>query len=197
MPSEKRLTFVVGWLLINLIGGAAAGILEARIEFMGTLILAGLPVAVAQGFYLRRHLSRAWLWVLLLAIGWPLAHLLYISNQSWLSLLVTTLTMRSLLWEVFWINFVRLGFVLFLISLVQWLIFLRFYRGSWLWPLLSLLGGALLGGVGATVCRIGCDQLNSIGGSWLVGMGLGALSWAAYALCTGPLLRHLLSKAAT
>ncbi len=192
MPIAKRLPFVVGWLLINLVGGAAAGILETRLEFMGTLLLAGFPVALGQGFYLRHHLPHSWRWTLILFSGWPLAHLLYISSQPLLTPLVTWLSASPWLWEVFWINFVRLGFVLCLVGLAQWLIVLRSYPGSWQWPPLSLLGGALLGGAGATICRLGCDQLSSIGGSWLVGMVLGALGWVAYALCTAPLLQDLL-----
>jgi hypothetical protein len=185
-------TFVVGWLLINLIGGAAAGTLETRLEFLGTLLLAGTPPALLQGLYLRHHLPRAWLWALMLAVGWPLAHLLYVNSQAWLTTpLVSSLTARALLWEVFWLNVIRLSFVMLLVGVR------RRYRLWLIWPAVSLVGGALLGGMGATVCRLGCAPLAATGGPLLVGATLGAVSWGAYALLTAPVLAHLTRAAVT
>ncbi len=194
MPKHLTLrrTFVVGWLLINLIGGAAAGILETRLEFLGTLLLAGTPPALLQGLYLRHHLARAWLWALTLAVGWPFAHLLYVNSQAWLTTpLVSALTALAILWEVFWLNVMRLSFVMLLVGVGQWLGLRRGYRLWLIWPVVSLLGGALLGGVSATVCRLGCAPLAATGGTLLVGATLGAVSWGAYALLTAPVLTHL------
>ena len=195
MPSHltTRHTFVIAWLLAHLVSGAAAGMVEVRLEFLGTLILAGIPVAMAQGLYLRIQLPRARLWALTLAVGWPVAHLLYTGSHSWPTFLVATLTTLPFLWELFWINFIRLSFVMLLVGMGQWLFTLRSYRRSPFWPMVSLLGGALLGGMNATICRFSCDQLNMVGGPLLVGTVLGALGWGTYALVTGPFLANLLA----
>jgi hypothetical protein len=187
------LPFYGGWLLIHLIGGAAAGILTTRFQFLGDLILAGLPLALVQTLFLYNKVNRPWLWLLTLALGWPLAHLLYATSNSWLTPLVDALTTLPFLWEVFWINVVRLGLVLVLIGGAQWLLVLRPLAGSGRWILVSGLGGAVVGGISATVCRAACDPLAGAGGSLLVGATLGMAGWAGYALVTGPFLAQWLS----
>ncbi|MCB0124302.1 MAG: hypothetical protein KDE58_18730, partial [Caldilineaceae bacterium] len=186
------------WLLTNLLGGVVAGLLEAQFQFLGTLILAGLPLAVAQGLYLRRRLAypwqAVWLWSGALALGWPAAHLLYVSGQSWATPLIELVDMLPFGGGVVGINVVRLAFVLLIIGfahsfVIAWLVAPQ-RRGAWLlyWPLLSAIAGAGLGGVQANLCSVACDPLGQWGGSLLVGATLGAAGWLCYALIVGPFL---------
>lgn len=176
------------WLLLNLIGGMIAGLAESRFEFLGTLLLAGTPLAVAQGIYLRHFLlqplRRSFGWAIGLAAGWPLAHFLYASNLQWF-------TVPDFAWQVPAINAIRLGFVLFLIGLAQMLLFLppqKTWPGFWRWPLISLVAGASIGLISSLVCRYGCDLVGATAGRFAVGALLGAVGWFSYALLTLPFL---------
>ncbi|MEZ4682459.1 MAG: hypothetical protein R2932_50460 [Caldilineaceae bacterium] len=185
---------VLGWLALHLLGGAVAGLLEAEFQFLGTLVLAGLPIAVVQWLYLRHRRGRAIPWALAFALGWPVAHLCYTLLPAWYTPLIRMASTYTALWEVFWINLFRLATVLLIISLVQWLVALRRQRNGWYWIPAGTLGGALLGAVGATVCRYGCDVINVAAGPSVVGVVLGALGWGAYATVTGPILAQLLTS---
>lgn len=192
-----------GWVTANLVGGIVAGILETELQFLGTLVLAGLPIAAAQGICLRRCFFASWpdvwRWVLIVAIGWPLGHFAYVSSSSWTTPLVQFLNGFPLVWEVFGINVVRLGYVMLLIGTAQWLVVGRRHQAVYRdwgvrWILVSMVAGALLGGSSATLCRFACDPLVAIGGSLLVGTILGAAGWVCYALITVRFLPFILRR---
>ncbi|HRW06003.1 MAG TPA: hypothetical protein P5121_12945 [Caldilineaceae bacterium] len=196
--SHRGIGSYSGWLLTNLLGGVVAGVLETKLQFLGTLILAGLPLAVAQGIYLRRRLAypwkAVWLWSVAVAMGWPAAHLLYVRDRTWATPLINLVDMLPFGGGVVGINVVRLAFVLLIIGFAQWLVMAWLVapqrRSAWLlyWPLLSTVAGAGLGGVQANLCRVACDPLGQWGGSLLVGATLGAVGWLFYALIVGPFL---------
>lgn len=183
------------WLIVHLIGGIVAATLETKFQFLGTLILAGLPIAVGQGivlrYALRYSLVESWCWIGALALGWPIGHLIYVNSQRWSAPLIDLVNLLPFAWEVFGINVIRLSVVLGFIGLVQWLVVVRRRQptfGTWGfgWPLLNGLAGAVLGGATATVCRIACDALAATGGTLMLSVVLGASGWGLYALVTYP-----------
>lgn len=203
------------WLIANILGGAIASVLEIHFQFLGTLVLAGIPIGFAQGFVLRSFMRQAWRWAIATALAWPLVNLFEVSllqhPGDWL---VQTLTATGLLWEVFWLNLVRMAVVLALVAIPQaWLLREQSRRShawriaeedvqqasqpstqtpgkSWLWIVASFVGGALLGAIGATTCLWWCPAMQ---GS-LLGLVLGATSWFGYALVTGVPLYWILVR---
>lgn len=191
------LTFFGGWLLAHLIGGAVAGVVELRLQFLGTLVLAGSAVAVVEWFFLRSTLPRAGRWALMLALGWPLAHLLYTLVPGRFSEVITWLVAHGFFWPVFWLNCFRLAFVLFIIGALQWVITRPLpVVGRW-WLGVSLVAGAGQGALNATLCMAYCDLITARFGTVILGMFLGSSGWLGYALITGLILtlrqQHLIN----
>ncbi|MEM7798364.1 MAG: hypothetical protein AAF633_04160 [Chloroflexota bacterium] len=176
------------WLISNCIGGAIAGLAEARFSFLGTFVLVGFIIGIAQTIPLLFIERGAWMWAVITAIAWPIAGYLELGPLSLLSeSLVTFLTNSGLLWELIWINSVRLFFVLGLVGAAQTLYLSRLFGSNGrnqagLWILLSALGGAAIGATGTTVCRFACDAVN---GWILTGLMLGISQWLVYGLITG------------
>lgn len=173
------------WLVANLVGGTVASFFELRSEFLGALILTGGIVGIAQAFVFRPYRWLALGWGLGTAIAWPLANTLEISVLTRLSdSLTTALVSTGWLWEVFWINGVRMAIVLTLVAIPQALLLWRYNSMSWLWVPTNVVAGAALGGAGAVACAWWCDEFS---GFWL-SLGLGGARWGSYALITGPVL---------
>jgi len=186
--------FLAGWIVANLVGGALGGLLEARLQFLGTLVLVGSTVGLLQWFLLRRYLPHPVGWAWAMVLGWPLGSLLRVAMGDFFTPLITMLTLKGWLWEVFWLNFLEMPVTLALIGILQalWLAPRRRTVPSWF--LANSVGGAVLGGVGATVCFQACDRITAVAGTMTTGLVLGALSWAGYALVTGPVLAALLRQ---
>jgi len=186
--SRHVMSLIPAWLVANILGGAIAGALDVQFQFLGLLVLAGIPVGFAQGFGLRPYLRRAWRWAVVTALAWPLANFLEVSllqqPGDWV---VQSLTGTGLLWEVFWMNLVRMGGVLALVAIPQgWLLWEQ-GLSPWVWIATSLVGGAVLGAIGATACLWWCPLLR---GS-VLGLLLGGTSWLGYALVTSLALKRL------
>lgn len=197
MPTQtltppRLLPLLAGWLVANLVGGALGGLLEARLQFLGTLVLVGSTVGLLQWCLLRRDLAHPVGWAWAMVLGWPLGSLLRVAMGDFFTPLITTLTLKGWLWEVFWLNLLEMPVTLAVVGLLQalWLPPRRQTVPSWL--LANVVGGAVLGGVGATVCFYACDAITAVAGTTATGLVLGALSWAGYALVTGPVLAALL-----
>jgi len=195
LSQHKWLWFLLGWIGVNLLGGAVGGSLEERFQFLGTLVLFGTPLGVVQWLLLRRYIPRAWLWALVLVLGWPLANLITIAVDPLLAPIIQTLRATGLLWEVFWLNLVRWPVVLLIIGLLQGFLLTPRRRAVPLWLLANLLGGLVVGATGATVCYHFCTPITQSVGVLTTGAVLGAASWAAYAVVTGPVLARLLRQA--
>jgi len=191
---SRWLPLWVGWLVTNFIGGTLAGVIEARFEFLGTLVLAGSMVGLAQWLFLRGRLPRAGWWAWAMALGWPLAYLVWIANSDRFAPLIQLFMANGWLWEVFWLNVLRMPVILGLISIWQALILPTRWWALPRWLLANLLGGALVGAIAATVCLVACDVTTQTAGSLVTGALLGALSWSGYALITGPVLIRLVRQ---
>lgn len=197
LTPPRPLPFLLGWIAANLIGGALGGLLEARLQFLGTLVLVGSTVGLLQWFFLRRYLAHPVGWAWSMALGWPLGSLLRVALNDFFTPLLLSLTLRGWLWEVFWLNFLEMPVTLAVVGLFQacWLPPRRRTVPSWL--LANVVGGAVLGGVSATTCLYGCDRVTTLAGATTTGLMLGAVSWAAYALVTGPVLVRLVRRQST
>ncbi|MBD1912600.1 MULTISPECIES: hypothetical protein [unclassified Leptolyngbya] len=188
---RSAMPLLLGWLVANAVGGAIANILEIHVQFLGILVLTGIPIGFVQGFVLRSYMRQAWRWAVVTAIAWPLVNLLEVSllqqPGDWL---IQSLTATELLWEVFWLNLVRMAIILALLAVPQaWL--LREQGGRiWVWIVASFVGGALLGAIGATTCLWWCPVLRGN----VLGFVLGAASWLGYALVTGLALKQILDR---
>jgi len=187
-------TFLVGWIVVNLVGGAIGGSLEARYQFLGTLVLFGAPLGLAHWLLLRRYIPHAWRWALVLLLGWPFANVLTVYANPWLEPIVQALSATGLLWAVFWLNLVRWPVILLLIGLLQSLLLTPRRRTVPRWLLANLVGGMVVGAVSATVCYHFCGLITQQSGALLTNATLGASAWAAYALVTGPVLASLLCQ---
>lgn len=192
--SLRFLPFFTGWIVANLLGGALGGILEARLQFLGTLVLVGSMVGLLQWLFLRRYMQQAAPWAWMMALGWPFANLLRIEISPFFTPLIEMLTSRGWLWEVFWLNVFQTPVVLAVIGILQALWLPPRWRTLPSWFLANIAGGAVLGAVGATVCLQYCDRITAVAGSTTTGLVLGAFSWAGYALVTGPVLAFLLRR---
>lgn len=190
--SSPLLPFLAGWVVANGIGGALGGLLEVRLEFLGTLVLVGSMVGLCQWLFLRRKPVRAALWAWAMALGWLLGNLLRVNIGDIFTPLAQALTLRGWLWEVFWLNFLQMPVTLAVIGLLQGLLLPPRPRSVFYWLLINIIGGAVLGAAGATFCLYFCDRITATAGVMTTGLLLGALSWAAYALVTGPVLLSLL-----
>lgn len=186
------LPFLMGWVVVNGIGGALGGLLEARLEFLGTLVLVGSMVGLCQWLFLRHKLARPALWAWAMAIGWLLGNLLRVNIGGFFTPLAQDLTLRGWFWEVFWLNFLQMPVTLAVIGLLQGFLLTPQRRTVPSWLLINIVGGAILGGVGATFCLHYCDLVTATAGMMTTGLLLGAVSWVAYALVTGPVLLFLL-----
>lgn len=178
------------WIIASAVGGAVVGLLEARFQFLATLVLAGFVVGIAQWLVLRVYIARAWPWIIATGIGVVLGNLLRL-NMSSDAQLVTFLWERLGLWEVFWLNVVNQPIVLGITSLLQWLI-LRRYRQSIWWIPISLVGGMLLGATSATFCYVGCDAVASSINAQVSTALTYASGWVAYGVVTGGLIARLI-----
>lgn len=187
---HNRTNWLLLWLLANAVGGAIAGVISLRFQFLGDLVLAGLLIGPAQWFALRGHLPRAYLWPLVTAIGWPLANLAAVGLGEPVGAFSAALANRGLLWEVFWLNALRTPFVLGLLSLAQ--LPLLWSKGSqpWRWVIASLVAGVLVGAIGAGLCWAICDTVRGD----LLGILLGAGQWLGYGLITGPVLLWIMKN---
>lgn len=200
MQSQLRTTsfpvlpFLLRWVVANGIGGALGGLLEARLEFLGTLVLVGSMVGLCQWLFLRHRLARPALWAWAMAIGWLLGNLLRVNIGHIFTPLAQALTLRGWLWEVFWLNFLQMPVTLAVIGLLQGLWLTPRRRTVPSWVLINVIGGAMLGGVGATFCLHFCDLVTATAGVMTTGLLLGALSWIGYAMVTGPVLALLLRQ---
>lgn len=185
---------LAGWIVANLVGGALGGLLEARLQFLGTLVLVGSTVGLLQWFLLRRYLAHSAGWAWAMVLGWPLGNLLRVTMGDFSTPLITTLTREGWLWEVFWLNFFGMPVTLAVTAILQalWLPLRRQTLPSWL--LANVVGGAVLGAVGATLCFHACDAITDVAGATTTAIVLGALSWGGYALVTGPVLATLLCQ---
>ena len=186
--------FLLGWIVANLIGGALGGLLEARLQFWGTLVLLGSTVGLSQWFFLRRYLKHPVGWAWAMALGWPMGSLLRVAVGDFFTPVLVALMRRGWLWEVFWLNFFAMPVTLAVVGLLQafWLSPRRRTVPSWFFA--NVIGGAVLGGVGATVCLYGCARITILAGPTITGLVLGVLSWTGYALVTGPVLALLLRQ---
>jgi hypothetical protein len=179
------LNLILQWMLLNALGGAIVGFLEAwRFQFMATLVFTGPVIGVCQWWLLRRFLRPGRWWMFATAIGWWLAVSISISLNQVITPVVTTLYETFGLWEVFWLNTANGTLELAILGAVQWLVlFFTGWNGGF-WIPASALGGLLMGATGAALCAEVCDALPS-------GFGLAiaeAGAWAAYGLVTGSLL---------
>ena len=190
--APRFLPFFTGWIVANLLGGALGGILEARLQFLGTLVLVGSMVGLLQWFFLRRYMKQAAPWAWMIALGWPFATMLGVAVSDSFTPFVEVLVIRGWLWEVFWLNVFQTPITLAVIGILQALWLTPRWRTLPSWFLANIAGGAVLGGVGATVCLQSCDRITAVAGSTTTGLVLGALGWAGYALVTGPVLAFLL-----
>ncbi len=191
-PSSAVPLFLIGWVVANGVGGALGGLLEARLEFLGTLVLVGSMVGLGQWLFLRHRLARPALWAWAMAIGWLLGNLLRVTIGSFFTPLIQELTVRGWLWEVFWLNFLQMPVTLAVIGLLQGLLLTPRRRAVPSWVLINVIGGAILGGVGAAFCLYFCDLVTATAGMMTTGLLLGAFSWIGYAIVTGPALVILL-----
>lgn len=199
MPTQthtpsRLLPLLAGWIVVNFLGGALGGLLEARLQFLGTLVLVGSTVGVLQWFLLRRYLTHPVGWAWAMVLGWPLGSLLRVAMGDFFTPLMTTLTLKGWLWEVFWLNLFEMPVTLAVIGLLQALWLPPRCQTVPSWLLANIVGGAALGGVGATVCFYACDAITGVAGATTTGLVLGALSWSGYALVTGPVLAALLRQ---
>lgn len=194
--SSAARPFLVGWVVVNGVGGALGGLLEARLEFLGTLVLVGSMVGVCQWLFLRPRFARAALWAWAMAIGWLLGNLLRVTIGGFFSPLVQELTLRGWLWEVFWLNTLQMPVTLAVIGLLQGLLLRPRQRAAPRWLLINVVGGAVLGATGATFCWHYCDWITTTAGLLVTGLLLGAVSWIGYALVTGVVLLSLLRSQA-
>jgi len=185
--SRHHFPIFPAWLLASLLGGAIAGILEVQFQFLGLLMLTGIPIGFVQSLVLRSSLRRAWRWAVVTAIAWPLVNMLETSllqlPGDWV---IQSLTATGLLWEVFWMNLVRMALVLVLVAIPQAWLLRQSGMGGWTWIAASLVGGAVLGAIAATTCLWWCPALKGIG----VGIVLGGSSWLGYGLVTGLVLHR-------
>ncbi|MEZ4868339.1 MAG: hypothetical protein R3C14_43830 [Caldilineaceae bacterium] len=184
-------TLFWSWLGAHLVGGAVAGILEERLQFLGTLVLVGLCIGLVQGIVLWRVITHPIWWALILVLGWPLSNLLWLSTRDGYQFLVNALIATGWLWEVFWLNATRIPIILAPLAIVQALVGLRGWRTRLLWVVLNIIGGVVVGGLGATVCRSYCTPLAQWGGAVAVGAVLGGVSWLGYGLVTAWVLGRL------
>lgn len=192
--SFPLLSFLAGWIVANGIGGALGGLVETRLEFLGTLVLVGSVVGLAQWLFLRPMFAKAALWAWAMAIGWLLGNLLRVNLGGVFRPLVQELTLHGWLWEVFWLNFVQMPVTLAVVGLSQGVLLTPRGRAVPSWVLSNVVGGALLGAIGATFCLYFCNLVTAIAGVMTTGLLLGALSWIGYALVTGPVLFYLLRR---
>jgi len=173
------------WLLANIVGGSIANFFEIRLEFLGTLVLTGGIVGIAQAFVFRQYRWLALGWGIATAIAWVVANTLEISLLTDLSdRLTTALVNTGWLWEVFWLNVVRMAIVLTLVAIPQAVLLWRYNSLSWIWIPTNILAGAALGAASASACFWWCDEARGL----LLGILLGSASWGGYALVTGPVL---------
>jgi hypothetical protein len=191
-PSFPVRPFLLGWIVANGIGGALGGLLEARLEFLGTLVLVGSMVGLGQWLFLRHTLPRPALWAWAMAIGWLLGNLLRVNIGGFITPLAQELTLQGWFWEVFWLNFLQMPVTLAVIGLLQGFLLTPRRRAVPSWMLINAIGGAVLGGIGATFCLHFCDLVTATAGMMITGLLLGALSWIGYAVVTGPVLLYLL-----
>ena len=117
--SFPALPFLLGWIVANGIGGALGGLLEARLEFLGTLVLVGSMVGLGQWLFLRHKLAHPALWAWAMAIGWLLGNLLRVNIGGFITPLAQELTLQGWFWEVFWLNFLQMPVTLAVIGLLQ------------------------------------------------------------------------------
>ncbi len=190
----RLLPLWAGWLVANFVGGALGGVIEARFEFLGTLVLLGSMVGLAQWLLLRAYSPRAVYWALAIALGWPLANLVWISSSDHFAPLIQALTDHGWLWEVFWLNALRMPVILGPIAIVQAWVLAPHWGALSRWLLANLLGGAAMGAISATVCLVACAATTQLAGPLTTGALLGALGWSGYALVTGPVLVYLLRQ---
>ena len=146
-PSFPVLPFLLGWIVANGIGGALGGLLEARLEFLGTLVLVGSMVGLGQWLFLRHTLPRPALWAWAVAIGWLLGNLLRVNIGGFITPLAQELTLQGWFWEVFWLNFLQMPVTLAVIGLLQGFLLTPRRRAVPSWMLINGIGGAVLGGI--------------------------------------------------
>lgn len=174
------------WLLANIIGGSVANFFEIRLQFLGAIVLTGGIVGIAQAFVFRPYRWLAFGWGIATALAWVLANTLEIAMLNDMrESLTTALVSTGWLWEVFWLNVVRMAVVLTLVAIPQSLLLWRYNSLSWVWVPTNIVAGAALGAAGAAACFWWCAAVNN---GLLLGILLGSVSWGVYALVTGPVL---------
>lgn len=178
-------TTLGAWLFANILGGSIAHFFEIRLQFLGTLVLTGGIVGIAQAFVFRPYRWLALGWGIATAIAWVVANSIEVSVLTELSdSLTVALTRTGWMWEVFWLNVVRMAIVLTLVAIPQAILLWRYNSLSWVWVPTNLLAGAALGAAGASACFWWCDDVRGL----FLGILLGSVSWGGYALVTGPVL---------
>ncbi|MBD2100581.1 hypothetical protein H6F94_06805 [Leptolyngbya sp. FACHB-261] len=181
------------WVVANAVAGAVVGALEGGgLQFFATLVLTGFVLGTAQWLVLQLLLPRllrpAIWWIVATGLGWFVGITLSIMVNGVLDPLIDRLTALGGS-GVFWLNVLTRPIPTALLGVGQWLILRRHLQPSGEWILASALGGAVQGGVGATVCAVACQPLARAAGSNLadelataVAYGSG---WAGYGLVTG------------
>lgn len=175
----------ISWVLLSALGGAALYTIEANVGIWVQPVVTGVVIGLLQWLILRRHLSRAFSWVLVTAVSWPVAQLLsslYLIEQ--IAPFSQGLTELGQFDEESWLQILRMSLVLALIAVPQCLVLLRLARLAFLWIPASLFGGIFIGYIGWAQCPI-CSSILQIN---LPAVYWATIGWGAYALITGIVL---------
>ena len=185
--ASRHSTIALGWVLSTVLGGAIAGwFVQVSGGFLGDF-LTGFVIGMAQYFAVARLVQYSWLWVLATGVGWILGWGNILSPLPLGSLAEALHSIFSLPESLFLLTFSN-AMQLMLIGLAQWLILSRQFQKTWIWLPTSILGGGVLGLVGASFCAGYCDTLMVSVGRDVLGIALGSVSWLSYALITLPAL---------
>jgi len=182
---RQQTKFIAVWIIANFIGGFLVGYLEDNgWQFMATLFFSGAIVGSLQWIVLRWVGLRDWFWPLASAFGWIFGYCILVLLQPLVSNIVNSLWSKFGLWEVFWLNLINQPIVFSFMALTQASILSYHTRkrvhtfGVWLFS--SLVGGAMNGAIGASLCSAICQILPLT----LIGIVNGT-SWAVYGIVTG------------
>ncbi len=183
---RKRLFLWLWWILVTTAGGTIIGALSAPTDFFWYIFMTGLVVGAAQWLVLRRYMQHAGWWVVASAFGWFLGINVDIMTGGVLAPIVELLSSVGGLWKVFWLNVVSDLVIFAVLGVAQWLVLHRHTQHAGWWVLANVIGGAVNGAVGSTVCAAACQ----VGGAALSS----SAGWAGNGAVTGIILVWLLPK---
>jgi hypothetical protein len=185
--SSRLIIIALAWVGSTVIGGMISGwLVEISGGFLGDF-LTGFVIGIAQWIGLARFVQYSWLWAIATGFGWILGWgnlLINIPMGNLAEMLQSIFSLPESIFLAPSMNAIQLA----LAGLAQWLILSRQFQNTWIWLPMSVLGGGVLGLVGASFCAAYCDSLMTSVGREILGIALGGISWLSYALVMLPAL---------